>query len=106
PRAPARERGPAITAASAERIGGLVARAVGEGPPVVPGGEPVAVDGCGGAFFAPTVLSGVRPDHHVARHEVFGPVLAVIEVADLDEAIGVVNAVEYGLSAAVYTRDI
>jgi aldehyde dehydrogenase (NAD+) len=37
---------------------------------------------------------------------VFGPVLAVIEVEDLDEAVGVVNSVEYGLSAAVYTRDI
>ena len=106
PRDPATDVGPVITATSAERIGGLVAGAVGEGATAVTGGDPVSVDGCGGAFFAPTVLTGVRPDHHVARHEVFGPVLAVIEVADLDEAIGVVNAVEYGLSAAVYTRDI
>ena len=52
------------------------------------------------------MLAGVRPDHRVAREEVFGPVLAVLEVADLDEALGVVNSVEYGLSAAVYTRDI
>jgi aldehyde dehydrogenase (NAD+) len=65
------------------------------------------VAGCeGGAFFAPTVLAGVRPDHRVAREEVFGPVLAVLEVADLDEALDVVNSVEYGLSAAVYTRDV
>ena len=48
----------------------------------------------------------MRPEHRVAREEVFGPVLAVLEVADLDDAVGVVNSVEYGLSAAIYTRDI
>ena len=46
------------------------------------------------------------PSHTVAREEVFGPVLSVLEVDDLDEAVAVVNSVEYGLSAAVYTRDI
>jgi aldehyde dehydrogenase (NAD+) len=106
PRDPAVDVGPVITAESVERIAGLVGRAVDEGAATAAGGTPVAVDGCGGAFFAPTVLTGVRPEHHVARHEVFGPVLSVVEVADLDEAIDVVNAVEYGLSAAVYTRDI
>ena len=63
--------------------------------------------GCeGGTFVEPTILTGVKPTHTVAREEVFGPVLSVIEVDDLDEAIAVVNSVEYGLSAAVYTRDI
>ena len=107
PRDPATDVGPVITAPSAERIAGLVAGAVAEGATVATGGAVVTVDGCeGGAFFAPTVLTGVRPDHTVARQEVFGPVLAVVEVADLDEALDVVNGVEYGLSAAVYTRDI
>jgi aldehyde dehydrogenase (NAD+) len=106
PRDPATDVGPVITAESAERIAGLVADATGEGATVAAGGGPVTVEGCGGAFFAPTVLTGVRPEHHIARHEVFGPVLAVIEVADLDDALDVVNSVEYGLSAAVYTRDI
>ena len=64
------------------------------------------MDGCGGTFVAPTVLTGVRPDHRIAKEEVFGPVLAVIEVADIDEAVDVVNSVEYGLSAAIYTRDV
>jgi alpha-ketoglutaric semialdehyde dehydrogenase len=106
PRDPAVDVGPVITADSADRIAGLVSRAVDEGATAATGGAPVTVEGCGGAFFAPTVLTGVLPDHHVARHEVFGPVLSVIEVADLDEALDVVNSVEYGLSAAVYTRDI
>jgi acyl-CoA reductase-like NAD-dependent aldehyde dehydrogenase len=107
PQDPATDVGPVITAESAQRIAGMVTAAVEEGATVATGGNPVAVAECpDGAFFAPTVLSGIRPDHRVAREEVFGPVLAVIEVADLDEAIGVVNSVEYGLSAAVYTRDI
>jgi aldehyde dehydrogenase (NAD+) len=99
--------GPVITPGSASRIDAMVASAVDEGARVACGGEIVTVDSCpGGAFYAPTVLAGVQPDHKIAREEVFGPVLAVIEVADLDAAIDVVNDVEYGLSAAVYTRDI
>jgi aldehyde dehydrogenase (NAD+) len=107
PQDPAIDVGPVITGSSAERIAAMVAVAVDEGATVATGGRSVTVDGCdGGAFFAPTVLAGVRPEHRIAREEVFGPVLAVLEVADLDEAVGVVNGVEYGLSAAVYTRDI
>jgi alpha-ketoglutaric semialdehyde dehydrogenase len=106
PQDPAVDVGPVITAPSADRIGGMVAAAVDEGATVACGGEIVDVAGCGGAFFAPTVLTGVRPEHRVAREEVFGPVLAVLEVAELDDALDVVNAVEYGLSAAVYTQDI
>jgi len=99
--------GPVITAESAQRIHGMVGAAVHEGAKLACGGEQVEVADCpGGAFYAPTVLVGVRPEHRIAREEVFGPVLAVIEAAELDEAIDVVNAVEYGLSAAVYTRDI
>jgi len=107
PQDPSVDVGPVITGSSAERIAGMVAAAVDEGATVATGGEIVTADGCeGGAFFTPTVLTGVRPDHHIARHEVFGPVLAVLEVADMDDALAVVNSVEYGLSAAVYTRDI
>jgi alpha-ketoglutaric semialdehyde dehydrogenase len=106
PQDPAVDVGPVITASSAERIAGMVAAAVDEGATVAYGGQKLDLAGCGGAFYAPTVLTGVRPEHRVAREEVFGPVLAVLEVADLDDALGVVNSVEYGLSAAIYTRDI
>jgi aldehyde dehydrogenase (NAD+) len=98
--------GPVITAESAERIVGLVRSAADEGAQVATGGRSVEVDGLGGAFVAPTVLTGVKPEHGIARNEVFGPVLAVLEVEGLDEAVDVVNSVDYGLSAAVYTRDI
>jgi aldehyde dehydrogenase (NAD+) len=107
PRDPKVDVGPVITGSSAERIAGMVAAAVDEGATVATGGESVAVEGCeGGAFYAPTVLTGVRPGHRIARDEVFGPVLAVLEAAELDDALDVVNSVEYGLSAAVYSRDI
>ena len=106
PQQPGVDVGPVINASSAERIAGMVAEAVDEGATVACGAQQLDVAGCGGAFYAPTVLTGVRPEHRVAREEVFGPVLAVLEVADLDDALGVVNSVEYGLSAAIYTRDI
>jgi aldehyde dehydrogenase (NAD+) len=100
--------GPVITSASADRIDGMVQHALGEGATAACGGRVRRdIEGCaGGSFYEPTVLTGVRPDHRIAREEVFGPVLSVMEVADLDDAVGVVNAVEYGLSAAVYTRDV
>jgi aldehyde dehydrogenase (NAD+) len=65
------------------------------------------VPGCdGGTFFPPTIVTGVSPAQSLGQQEVFGPVLAVMEVASFDEAIEVANGTEYGLSAAVYTRDI
>jgi aldehyde dehydrogenase (NAD+) len=100
--------GPVINRASAERIVGVIAAARAEGVQVVTGGQlRDDVDGCdGGTFVEPTVLIGVKPEHQIAREEVFGPVLTVLEIADLDDAIAVVNSVEYGLSAAIYTSDI
>ena len=100
--------GPVITSASGDRILGMVDVAVAEGAKVVTGARVRRdVDGCeGGTFVKPTILAGVERHHRVAREEIFGPVLSVIEVDDLDDAVEVVNGVEYGLSAAVYTRDI
>jgi succinate-semialdehyde dehydrogenase/glutarate-semialdehyde dehydrogenase len=108
PLAPGTDVGPVINHQSAERIVAMIATARAEGAEVACGGaRRDDVEGCpGGVFVEPTVLVGVKPDHRIAREEAFGPVLAVIEVADLDEAVDVVNSVEYGLSAAIYTRDI
>jgi aldehyde dehydrogenase (NAD+) len=100
--------GPVINRASGDRIVAMIDTARAEGAEVACGGRlRMDVAGCeGGTFVEPTVLVGVEPEHRIAREEAFGPVLAVLEVADLDEAVDVVNSVEYGLSAAVYTRDI
>jgi aldehyde dehydrogenase (NAD+) len=99
--------GPVIDRRSLERIDEMVHHALDEGATRVVGAREIAVDGCDGAsFYEPTILTDVQRDHRIAREEVFGPVLAVIDVDDLDEAIDVVNDSAYGLSAAVYTRDV
>lgn len=104
---PTTDAGPVIDRRSAERIDYMVRAAVDEGATIVTGGRIEEIAACaGGAFYAPTVLRGVERKHRIAREEVFGPVLSVLEVDGLDEAIDVVNESEYGLSAAVYTRDI
>jgi len=107
PTDPATDVGPVITRASAERIAGMLDDALADGATIAGTSGITSVDGCdGGAFFLPTVLTGVAPDHRIARHEAFGPLLAVIEVDGLDQAVAVVNQVEYGLSAAIYTQDV
>lgn len=63
--------------------------------------EPVA----GGSYFAPTIFDGVDPGSPLAREEVFGPVLAVLEARDADHAVSLANDTEYGLAAAVWSAD-
>jgi acyl-CoA reductase-like NAD-dependent aldehyde dehydrogenase len=69
------------------------------------GGRRVRQDS-GGCFVEPTVFDGVRSSMKIAREEIFGPVLATLSFADLDEAIRIGNDVIYGLAAAVWTRDL
>jgi alpha-ketoglutaric semialdehyde dehydrogenase len=107
PIAPGTDVGPVIDAHSAQRIAGMVETALGEGNELVTGGHITSVDGCeGGAFFEPTILRGATRDSYIARNEVFGPVLAVLEIDSFDEAIDTVNDGEDGFAAAIYTRDV
>ena len=59
-----------------------------------------------GYFIEPTVFSGVEPEMRIAKEEIFGPVVSLIECHDLNEAIEIANNVRYGLSASIYTRDV
>jgi len=59
-----------------------------------------------GAFHPATVLEGVTPEMRIANDEVFGPVVGILPAADLDEAIRLHNAVAYGLSGSIFTRDL
>jgi aldehyde dehydrogenase (NAD+) len=59
-----------------------------------------------GLLLEPALFVGVAPQHRIAREEIFGPVIGVITVSDLDEAIAVANDSEYGLSAGICTNDM
>jgi len=59
-----------------------------------------------GCFYAPTVFNDVKPTARIAREEIFGPVLSILTVKDLDEGVRCLNDTAYGLSSSIYTRDV
>jgi acyl-CoA reductase-like NAD-dependent aldehyde dehydrogenase len=95
--------GPVIDEAARDRVVDVAASAVAAGGRLLTGGQAI---GGTGWFVAPTVVEGVPPDHVLACDEVFGPICLLQTAASVDEAIELANGVQYGLAAAVYTRDL
>lgn len=101
------EMGPLINGEAREKVHRYVHIGKEEGARLLTGGaiyeEGKWIDGY---FYRPTVFDKVTPAMRIAREEIFGPVLAVIEVEGFEEAIEVLNGTPYGLSSSIYTRDV
>ena len=98
------EMGPVITTQSRARICNLVQEGVEQGAElVVDGRQPNLDKSDGGNFLRPMVVRNVDPENVLAKQELFGPVLSVLEARDLDEAIAMVNSGSYGNMACLFT---
>ncbi|MFJ6280586.1 aldehyde dehydrogenase family protein [Arthrobacter subterraneus] len=97
--------GPVIDDGAQNTIRGHIEHAIGQGVEVIARRELEGPAAQVGAFVEPTFL-GVTPEHDIWREEVFGPVLGMVEVSSLDEAIEAVNDSLYGLSSAIFTSNL
>ncbi len=95
--------GAMINRASIDKIERLVADAVSRGAEIKLGGAAIAGDGF---FYPPSVIANVQPGSEILATEVFGPVAAIVPFDDVDEAVALANATEYGLAAYVYSGDL
>lgn len=99
------DMGPLINRAASEKVQGMVDRALSEGATLGTGGQ--APEGFEeGNFYQPTIITNVESDSEIARDEIFGPVLPVVKVRDLDEALDIANSSKYGLTSSVYTENL
>jgi aldehyde dehydrogenase (NAD+) len=101
------EIGPQINPSQVETSARYVEIALAEGAKLLAGGHALTEGPYAhGTFFAPTVLGKVTPSMRIAREEVFGPVVSLIEFETFEEAIEIANSIDYGLSTALYTKDV
>jgi len=101
------EVGPQVNPSQVETSARYVEIALAEGAELLAGGH--ALTGglfTHGTFFEPTVFAGVTPAMRIAREEVFGPVVSLIEFDTFEQAIEIANSIDYGLSTALYTKDV
>ncbi|MEA2723300.1 MAG: malonate-semialdehyde dehydrogenase (acetylating) / methylmalonate-semialdehyde dehydrogenase [Gemmatimonadales bacterium] len=102
---PGENLGPVISLEAKERIERYIGEAEAAGATVLLDGRQAAVPGSEGGFWVgPTILDHVRPEMKIAQEEVFGPVLVIVRVGDVDQALAIENASPYGNAAAVFTE--
>jgi aldehyde dehydrogenase (NAD+) len=103
PTDPTTVHAPVISQAAADRIMGMIERAIADGATLVAGGHRMDRPGF---YIEPTVFTDVDPDSEIAQEEVFGPVLAITKFSTEQEAITIANSTRYGLAAYIQTSDL
>lgn len=98
------DMGPMIHEKAARRVAGMIERAIGEGASLLTGGKHVEMGG--GHYIEAAVLTGCAQSSDMIQKEIFGPVLPVHVVDDLDEAIAKSNDSDFGLTSSIYTRSL
>jgi malonate-semialdehyde dehydrogenase (acetylating) / methylmalonate-semialdehyde dehydrogenase len=102
---PGTDMGPVITKESRERIEMLIQKGLDNGAELVLDGRKLKVPGHeSGNFIGPTILGNVDPEGELYKTEIFGPVLSIINVETLEDAISLINKSSYGNSACIFTR--
>ena len=102
---PGKNLGAIISTQAKERIEGYITEAVAEGARILVDGRNTRVKGSeGGYYIGPTIIDQVTPDMKIAKEEVFGPVLAIMRVSTVDEALQIENSSVYGNAASVFTQ--
>ncbi len=102
---PGENLGSVISKEAKERIEGYISEAEKQGAKILLDGRNATVPGKEDGFYVgPTIIDHVKPDMAVAKEEIFGPVISIIRAKDLDEAIQIENASNYGNAAAVFTQ--
>ncbi|HMV49636.1 MAG TPA: CoA-acylating methylmalonate-semialdehyde dehydrogenase [Blastocatellia bacterium] len=100
------DMGPVIDAVARDRIRSYIDLGVKEGAKLATDGRGIhPVDGAEGFFVGPTIFDQVAPQMQIARDEIFGPVLSVMRMEDLSDAIAQANQSQYGNGAVIFTRD-
>lgn len=101
------DMGPVINESQFKKILDYIEIGKKEGAKLILGGRPFTEGECAkGLFIEPTLFADVDPEMRIAQEEIFGPVVCIIKVKDLEDAIRIANGTRYGLSSAIYTRDV
>ncbi|MBI2341686.1 MAG: CoA-acylating methylmalonate-semialdehyde dehydrogenase [Deltaproteobacteria bacterium] len=99
------QMGPVISNRHKERVLSYIEKGVQEGAELILDGRKIKVSGSEGGFFVgPTIFDKVKAEMAIAREEIFGPVLAIIQVKNLDEALEIIQKNEYGNASSIFTK--